>query len=480
MSSPWSLPDRWLKRNILKVRIRWREFMNCPKCSKDLVLYNREGLNIGYCKSCKSVWVPDASLMKISEKLELKGKLINPIDMEPLKIKEELRACPQCGKTMHKVFFNGIIADKCVDCRGVWFDNGELSKYFNLFMKEPVGVIDNLVFLEKYFNPSAAEQNTIKASTPAKTEPQSLPKKTIVPEVNNEYSHSIDIQSKEEERKVASISGFFVVLVLFIAAMAAWLFYAIGWSFLGFILTVGIVVGCMGFKLLRPQEALVLTVFGKYIGTLKGAGFHWVNPLAQSVTMFVPVSLKAMTLENGKQKINDELGNPIEVGIIVIWEVQDTAKAMFNVDNYKTFLSVQSDSALRNIVRTYPYDAPEESGKQTLRGDSQEISEKLKAEIQKNVRVAGLNIVDAKITHLAYAPEIAVAMLQRQQASAIIDAKKAIVEGAVGMVEMALQRLKDDNVVNLSDDEKAKMVNNLLVVLCSNKEAQPVLKNDLV
>ena len=222
-----------------------------------------------------------------------------------------------------------------------------------------------------------------------------------------------------------------------------------------------------------------MTLFGKYAGSLKGAGFHWINPLAQSVTPFVPISLKARTLESGKQKINDELGNPIEVGIIVIWEVQDTAKAMFNVNDYNTFLSAQSDSALRNIVRTYPYDATEGSGKQTLRGDSQEISEKLKAEIQKNVSVAGLNIIDAKITHLAYAPEIAVAMLQRQQAAAIIDAKRAIVDGAVGMVEMALNKLKSDNIVNLSDDDKAKMINNLLVILCSNKDAQPVLKNDI-
>ena len=231
--------------------------------------------------------------------------------------------------------------------------------------------------------------------------------------------------------------------------------------------------------MLKPQEAMALTVFGKYIGTLKGAGFHWVNPFARSVTPFVPISLKARTLDNGKQKINDELGNPIEVGIIVIWEVQDTAKAVFNVDDYTQFLSSQSDSALRNIVRMYPYDAPEDSDRQSLRGDSQEISAKLKAEIQRNVKVAGLNIIDAKITHLAYAPEIAVAMLQRQQATAIIDAKKAIVEGAVSMVEMALNKLSENDVVKLDEAEKANMVNNLLVILCSNKEAQPVIKNGL-
>lgn len=429
--------------------------MNCTKCNVELGVYNRNGLNIRYCKNCKSMWISFPTLKKIGEMLDLKMPILNPVEMDPLKIKEELRVCPSCSKTMHKVFFNGIIVDKCVDCNGVWFDNGELSKYFSLFMKQPAGVIDNLVFLEDYCNPDRRAKQQEVASQPP------------------------EIQSKEEERRVVSLNGFFMLFCLFILGLIAWFFFTISIGFIGVILVALIVFAFMGFKLLKPQEAMVLTVFGKYVGTLKGAGFHWVNPLAQSVTPFMPISLKAMTLENGKQKINDELGNPIEVGIIVIWEVQDTAKAMFNVNDYKSFLSAQSDSALRNIVRTYPYDATDDSGKQSLRGDSQEISAKLKAEIQKNVRVAGLNVVDAKITHLAYAPEIAVAMLQRQQASAIIDAKRAIVDGAVSMVEMALDRLKNDNVVNLSDEEKAKMVNNLLVILCSNKEAQPMIKNDI-
>ena len=431
--------------------------MNCPKCNVELGVYNRNGLNIRYCKTCKSMWISFPTLQKIGEMLDLKTQIVNPVDMEPLKIKEELRACPSCSSTMHKVFFNGIIVDKCVDCNGVWFDNGELSKYFSLFMKQPAGVIDNLVFLETYCNPERK----------AKQEEQNL------------SSQTIELQGKEEERRAVSMNGFFMLFVILVLGLFAWLFISITWGFLGILLIAVMVFTCMGFKLLKPQEAMVLTVFGKYVGTLKGAGFHWVNPLAQSVTPFMPISLKAMTLENGKQKINDELGNPIEVGIIVIWEVKDTAKAIFNVNDYSSFLSAQSDSALRNIVRTYPYDATDDSGKQTLRGDSQEISAKLKAEIQKNVKVAGLNIVDAKITHLAYAPEIAVAMLQRQQATAVIDAKRAIVDGAVSMVEMALNRLKADNVVNLSDEDKAKMVNNLLVILCSNKEAQPMLKGDI-
>lgn len=466
--------------------------MNCPKCNIELTGYNRNGLNIYYCKNCKAVWISFAALQKIGEWLDLKAPLVNPVDMDPLKIKEELRNCPTCAKTMHKVFFNGIIADKCVDCKSVWFDNGELSKYFSLFMKQPAGVIDNLVFLENVFT-AANKKQQLQAQSSA--QPQN---KQSESEDETEHNHSVavseskphydnqpsagaglNINGREEERKVISINGFFMLFVFFIIGLFAWLFFSISLGFLGGLLVALIVFGFMGFKLLKPQEAMVLTVFGKYIGTLKGAGFHWVNPLAQSITPFVPISLKARTLENGKQKINDELGNPIEVGIIVIWEVQDTAKAMFNVNDYNTFLSAQSDSALRNIVRTYPYDATDDSGKQTLRGDSQEISAKLKAEIQKNVKVAGLNIIDAKITHLAYAPEIAAAMLQRQQASAIIDAKRAIVDGAVGMVEMALNRLNEHNVVNLSDADKAKMVNNLLVVLCGNKEAQPVLKNDV-
>ena len=466
--------------------------MNCPKCNIELTGYNRNGLNIYYCKNCKAVWISFAALQKIGEWLDLKAPLVNPVDMDPLKIKEELRNCPTCAKTMHKVFFNGIIADKCVDCKSVWFDNGELSKYFSLFMKQPAGVIDNLVFLENVFTAankkqqlqaqgSAQPQNKQSESEDETEHNHSVAVSESKPHYDNQPSAGagLNINGREEERKVISINGFFMLFVFFIIGLFAWLFFSISLGFLGGLLVALIVFGFMGFKLLKPQEAMVLTVFGKYIGTLKGAGFHWVNPLAQSITPFVPISLKARTLENGKQKINDELGNPIEVGIIVIWEVQDTAKAMFNVNDYNTFLSAQSDSALRNIVRTYPYDATDDSGKQTLRGDSQEISAKLKAEIQKNVKVAGLNIIDAKITHLAYAPEIAAAMLQRQQAAAIIDAKRAIVDGAVSMVEMALNRLNEHNVVNLSDADKAKMVNNLLVVLCGNKEAQPVLKNDI-
>lgn len=420
--------------------------MKCPKCDIELGLYNRDGLNIRYCKTCKTLWIKFPMLEKIGEMLDLKMPLLNPVEMESVKVKEEPRQCPDCGKPMDKVYFNGVVVDKCSDCNGILFDNGELSRYFNLFLKKTSGVIDNIAFLENYCNPlrRRSEENV---------------------------SQELEIQSKEKERPVISINGFFMLFLMLIFAGIIWLLFSIGLVVPAIICIVLLVFSFPGFKLLKPQEAMVLTVFGKYIGTLRGAGLHYVNPLAQSVTLFVPISLKAMTLDNGKQKINDELGNPIEVGIIVIWEVQDTAKAMFNVDNYKTFLAAQCDSALRNIVRMYPYDSPEDSGLQSLRGDSQEISAKLKAEIQKNVKVAGLNIVDAKISHLAYSPEIAVAMLQRQQAAAIVDAKKAIVDGAVGMVEMALNKLSSNNVVNLDENQKAKMVSDLLVILCSNKEA---------
>lgn len=262
-----------------------------------------------------------------------------------------------------------------------------------------------------------------------------------------------------------------------------------------------------GLKILKPNDAYVLTLFGKYYGTLKGAGFFFVNPFvvafnpttaaAAPITVTADpsnshgkhstefgvrktskvISLKAMTLSNDKQKINDELGNPIIIGIVVIWRVVNTAKAAFNVDNYIEFLSIQCDSALRNIVRLYPYDASVEDGEKSLRGSSQEIAEKIKEEIQSRVNVAGLEIQEARITNLAYAPEIAAAMLQRQQASAIIAARQMIVEGAVGMVEMALAKLSENDIVKLDEERKAAMVSNLLVVLCGNKDAQPIVNS---
>jgi regulator of protease activity HflC (stomatin/prohibitin superfamily) len=267
-----------------------------------------------------------------------------------------------------------------------------------------------------------------------------------------------------------------------------------------------------GLRILKPQEALALTLFGKYVGTLKGEGFYAINPFCVAVNPAAKtklnqsgdvsskpttlataasalaavnkkISLKIMTLNNNRQKINDCLGNPVEIGIAVMWRVVDTAKAVFNVDNYKEYLSLQCDSALRNIVRLYPYDvAPgvdttgdgvEDDG--SLRGSSEIVASRIRDEIQARVDEAGIEIIEARITYLAYAPEIAAVMLQRQQASAIIDARKMIVDGAVGMVEMALERLKDGGLVQLDEERKAAMVSNLLVVLCGNHDAQPVV-----
>ena len=270
----------------------------------------------------------------------------------------------------------------------------------------------------------------------------------------------------------------------------------------------------IGLKVLKPQEALALTLFGKYIGTLKGEGFYSVNPFCVAVnpaaqtklnqsgdvsqqkirpaenelniSFSIPnkkLSLKVMTLNNNRQKINDCLGNPVEIGIAVMWKIVDTAKAVFNVDNYKEYLSLQCDSALRNVVRIYPYDiAPgidttgdgkEDDG--SLRGSSDVVASRIRDEIQQRVNEAGIEIIEARITYLAYAPEIAAVMLQRQQASAIIDARKMIVDGAVGMVEMALERLNNGGLVTLDEERKAAMVSNLLVVLCGNHDAQPIV-----
>jgi regulator of protease activity HflC (stomatin/prohibitin superfamily) len=298
------------------------------------------------------------------------------------------------------------------------------------------------------------------------------------------------------------IDSAFGVILLVVSAI--WL--CVGW------------IPFIGLKVLKPQEALVLTLFGKYIGTLKNEGFYFVNPFCTSVnpaaktrlnqsgdvdggaksTVFYnsaaslnaelvnrKISLKIMTLNNNRQKINDCLGNPVEIGIAVMWRVVDTAKAVFNVDNYKEYLSLQCDSALRNIVRIYPYDiAPNVdttgdgiADEGSLRGSSEIVAARIRDEIQQKVAEAGIEIIEARITYLAYAPEIAAVMLQRQQASAIIDARKMIVDGAVGMVEMALERLNEKNVVDLDEERKAAMVSNLLVVLCGNHDAQPVVNS---
>ncbi|MCR4763892.1 MAG: SPFH domain-containing protein [Lachnospiraceae bacterium] len=304
----------------------------------------------------------------------------------------------------------------------------------------------------------------------------------------------------------AAIIGAATTPLLLILAI---IWFCIGW------------IPFLGFKVLGPQEALVLTLFGDYVGTLKDAGFYWVNPFcvgvnpaakthlgqsgdvdgskaknlmitttaggqsAQTEQSSKKISLKIMTLSNAKQKVNDVLGNPVEIGVAVMWRVIDTAAAVFTVDNYKEYLSLQSDAAVRNIVKLYPYDMAQnvdttgdgQADDGSLRGSTETVANRIKEEIQHKVSDAGIEIIDARITYLAYAPEIAASMLQRQQASALIDARKMIVDGAVGMVELALEKLKDDGVVDLDEERKAAMVSNLLVVLCGNHDAQPIVNS---
>ncbi|WP_040197550.1 SPFH domain-containing protein [Candidatus Soleaferrea massiliensis] len=335
------------------------------------------------------------------------------------------------------------------------------------------------------------------------------------------------MQEKVLNNKKNGMAFMFVFILLYFAAIAG---LVVGCIFAQSPLAVALLVICgiwllvgwipfLGLKVLKPQEALVLTLFGKYVGTIKDDGFYFVNPLCTSVNPAAKtklsqsgdvdsganksilisssqtavnaeltskkISMKIMTLSNNKQKVNDCLGNPVEIGIAVMWRVVDTAKAVFNVDNYKEYLSLQCDSALRNIVRIYPYDvAPNVdttgdgvADEGSLRGSSEIVASRIRDEIQAKVSEAGLEILEARITYLAYAPEIAAVMLQRQQASAIIDARKMIVDGAVGMVEMALDRLSEHNTVVLDDERKAAMVSNLLVVLCGNHDAQPIVNS---
>ncbi|MBR1704689.1 MAG: SPFH domain-containing protein [Clostridia bacterium] len=294
---------------------------------------------------------------------------------------------------------------------------------------------------------------------------------------------------------------------------------------LGCVLWVVLPICLAGLKVLKPQEALVLTLFGKYKGTLKGEGFYFVNPFCTSLNpaqytqlgqsgdvaggsgilgalakgtksedtkdlealsrASKKISLKVMTLSNSKQKVNDALGNPVEIGVAVMWKVKDTAKAVFDVDNYKEYLSLQADTAVRNVAKVYPYDvAPDvdttgdgEADDGSLRGSTELVAKRIRDEIQTKVEAAGLEIIDARITHLAYSPEIAAVMLQRQQAAAVVDARKMIVDGAVGMVEMALEKLNESDMVDLDEERKAAMVSNLLVVLCAGKDTQPVVNS---
>ena len=334
-----------------------------------------------------------------------------------------------------------------------------------------------------------------------------------------------------KELKAANgFAALFLIILLALAAIALVIVGALGID--GLVLnstvlgTVMFVLGILlvfvlcfapaGLKVVRPNEARVFTLFGKYYGTISKAGFFFVNPFVVSIVpvdeaakeaaavvaaskakmrstetefaaqgMRKVVSLKTQTLSNATQKVNDVLGNPIMIGAIVIWKVTDPTQAVFAVENYKEYLSIQTDSIVRNTARLYPYDVFDEDdddGKKefSLRGSSLEIAENMKKELQERVEGAGLYIEEVRITHLAYAEEIAAAMLQRQQAAAIIAARQKIVDGAVGMVKMALEKLSEDDIVVLDDERKAAMVSNLLVVLCGNKDAQPIVNSGTI
>jgi regulator of protease activity HflC (stomatin/prohibitin superfamily) len=258
-----------------------------------------------------------------------------------------------------------------------------------------------------------------------------------------------------------------------------------------------------GLHIFNPNEAIVLTLFGNYYGTIRKPGFYYTNPFCSKMIPANPnhaaataqlelggrrtISTKTLTLNNEKQKVNDVLGNPIIIGAVVIWKVVDPTKAVFQVENYKQFLSIQCDSTIRNIARMYPYDIIDDddtdgdgADEKTLRGSSQAIAEDLTKELQKRVEEAGLEILEVRITHLSYAEEIAASMLQRQQAVAIIAARKKIVEGAVSMVKMAIDQLGEEEIVTLDEERKAAMVSNLLVVLCGNKDAQPIVNSGTI
>lgn len=304
------------------------------------------------------------------------------------------------------------------------------------------------------------------------------------------------MENQVNEKELKAWSGWGMLAVLLLAGIAC-VVLCIGipvaaeggdasfWMIVPLLVLCVLCVLAAGFKVVNPNESYVLTFFGKYYGTLKKDGFYWVNPFATAVNPAGniggigarKVSLKAMTLNNDKQKVNDEEGNPIEIGVVVIWRITNTARAVFSVDNYYSFVSTQCDSAIRQVARQYPYDVADDGNEKTLRGSSQEIADVLKAELQSRVDMAGIEIMEARISHLAYAPEIAAAMLQRQQASAIIAARQKIVDGAVSMVDMALKKLAENNIVELDAERKAQMVSNLLVVLCGNKDAQPIVNS---
>src|SRR5262245_52272898 len=290
------------------------------------------------------------------------------------------------------------------------------------------------------------------------------------------------------EKEARSLPGGFMLPLLIVAVIGSvvWLVLAArdgwgasGWASLLLLITAS--VSLAGLFVVTPNEAKVVLLFGNYVGTITQPGFHWVNPFSVRVR----VSKRVRNFESAKLKVNDHIGTPIEIAAVIVWRVVDTAEAVFQVDDYKNFVQVQTEAAVRNLATTYPYDAHVEGevalrshtveSEVALRSQTVESAEKLKSEVQDRLAKAGVDVLEARISHLAYAPEIAGAMLRRQQASAIVAARQKFVEGAVGMVEMALDELSQKNVVTLDDERKAAMVSNMLVVLCSDQHTQPVV-----
>lgn len=275
------------------------------------------------------------------------------------------------------------------------------------------------------------------------------------------------------EKVITAPSGYLAfVFVLVLIAAAALCFWAVQPAAGVIICVINFVFILPGLVIVNPNESKVLTLFGKYTGTVKHDGFFWVNPF----TVKRQISLRAFNLNGQQLKVNDSVGNPIEIAAVIVWQIKDTAKAVFAVENYLQYVNIQSEAAVRHLANSFPYDHIEdESASITLRGGAEQVSILLEKELNARLDRAGIEVLEARISHLAYAPEIAHAMLQRQQASAIIAARRLIVEGAVGMVEMALTKMEEKNIIELDEERKAAMVSNLLVVLCGDRSVSPIV-----
>jgi regulator of protease activity HflC (stomatin/prohibitin superfamily) len=279
-----------------------------------------------------------------------------------------------------------------------------------------------------------------------------------------------------QETAAWRVNGFATLLLTFVLIALPFFFFVPDQPLAAVLLWIAAFFLLIGHYAVGPNHAVALVFFGKYIGSVRASGFHWSNPFTSKRR----VSLRARNFNSERLKVNDAAGNPIEIAAVVVWQAVDTAKALFDVEKYENFVAIQSETALRTMAMHYYYDSDEHAGDVSLRGAPDEVAETLRVELQQRLARAGVEVIEARISHLAYAPEIAQAMLRRQQAQAIISARKKIVEGAVGMVEMALTRLSEQNVVDLDEEKKASMVNNLLVALVSEQATQPIINTGTI